>query len=100
MVWASRLRVKRSAWSRYPLKVAPAALWGSRLMRFWLVYVAVPRLVLKLPHENGVARRPTLTMTRLVLALILFLMTLKYGLSTSLAAVSPVRRRRRPDGVR
>src|SRR5205823_9849508 len=99
-VCASRLRVTMSAWSSTPFVEKPVELSGLRRTRFWFVYASVPRLVLRLPHENGVTRRPRLTMTRLVLALILSLLTLKYGLSSSVDAVWAVTWRRAPSGVR
>ena len=56
--------------------------------------------VRKLAHETGVMVRPRFEMIRLFFALILFLFTLKYGLSTSAFAASPETRRRIPAGVR
>src|SRR5215218_9110547 len=54
-------------------------------------------LVFRLPNENGVQIRPKLARMRFVFASRLFFSTLKYGLSTSFAAL--VSRRRVPAGV-
>ena len=53
-----------------------------------------------LPHENGDTPTVSVEIKRLVFALILFLLMLKYGLSTSPAVVRFVMRRRVPAGVR
>ena len=75
--------------SRIPLDDPLIALSGCRSIKLWLVYASVPMFAFRYPHENGKILKPALMMMRFVLSLLLFLLTAKYGLSTSVAAERP-----------
>ena len=50
-----------------PLLLNPAALWGSRLIRYWVVYASLPTFSFRKFQEKGAMLRPRLTVVRLSL---------------------------------
>ena len=75
------------------------------LPRFVVMTIApfaasMPMFVFRKPQENGVTEIPRFVSMRLFFESILFLLTLKYGLSNSRPAANAVALRLVPAGVR